>query len=264
MTSIDLNNIQNVIVTGKSGAGKQPRIDVLAEEFDLEQLSTGDIFRHYLGIFNEYAYDGDLTQFWDDDKNRFVSDESIAKEIGTDDNDVLLGLKAKYFVEQGLFGPDYIVNALFESTFAEKQYTGQILDGYPRTLDQAKFLLTLAKEKNVSLDFIVLVDNTDERIIQRTVQRRICPKCGKVYHLTYKPPKEGKCEKCHVDVIQRSDDKEEKIKSRLQEFKNKALPAIEYLQEQGIPLVKVPGHLEVFTDENVRKSVMDEVNTLAE
>lgn len=264
MTSIDLNNVQNVIVTGKSGAGKQPRIDVLAKEFNLEQLSTGDIFRHYLGIFNDYDYDGDLSQFWDEQQDRFVSDETIAKEIGTDDNDVLLGLKAKYFVERGLFGPDYIVNALFESKFAEKKYTGQILDGYPRTLDQAKFLIKLAREKEVSLDFMVLVDNTDDRIIQRTVQRRICPKCGKVYHLTYKPPKNGKCEKCGVDVIQRSDDKEEKIKSRLQEFKKKALPAIEYLEEQGIPLVKVPGHLEEFTDENVRKSVMDEVQKLAE
>jgi adenylate kinase len=264
MTSIDLNNVQNVIVTGKSGAGKQPRIDVLAKEFNLEQLSTGDIFRHYLGIFNDYDYDGDLSQFWDEQQDRFVSDETIAKEIGTDDNDVLLGLKAKYFVERGLFGPDYIVNALFESKFAEKNYTGQILDGYPRTLDQAKFLLKLTREKEVSLDFMVLVDNTDERIIQRTVQRRICPKCGKVYHLTYKPPKNGKCEKCGVNVIQRSDDKEEKIKSRLQEFKKKALPAIEFLEEQGIPLVKVPGHLEDFTDENVRKSVMDEVQKLAE
>ncbi len=263
MNSIDLDNIHNVIVTGKSGAGKQPRIDVLAEEFHLEQLSTGDIFRHYLGIFNDYTYDGDLTQFWDEKQNRFVSDTIIAEEIGTDDNDVLLGLKAKYFVEQGLFGPDYIVNALFESTFAEKKYTDQILDGYPRTLDQAKFLLSLTEEKNVTLDFIVLVDNTDERIIQRTVQRRICPKCGKVYHLKYKPPTDGKCEKCHVDVIQRSDDKEEKIKSRLLEFKKKALPAIEYLQEQGIPLVKVPGHLEVFTDENVRKSVMEEIQKIA-
>jgi adenylate kinase len=264
MTSIDLDNVQNVMVTGKSGAGKQPRIDVLADEFNLEQLSTGDIFRHYLGIFNDFNYDGDLSSFWDEKQNRFIEDERIADEIGSTDNDVLLGLKAKYFVERGLFGPDYIVNALFESKFADKNYTGQILDGYPRTLDQAKFLLKLVKEKNVSLDFMVLVDNTDERIIQRTVQRRICPKCGKVYHLTYKPPKEGKCEKCGEEVIQRSDDTEEKIKSRLQEFKNKALPAIEYLQDQGIPLVKVPGHLEEFTTENVRKSVMDEVKKISD
>jgi len=259
MTSIDLDNIENVIVTGKSGAGKQPRIDVLAEEFNLEQLSTGDIFRYYLRIFDTYEYNGNLSQFWDEKKQRFISDKEIADEIGTDDNNVLLGLKAKYFVERGLFGPDYIVNALFESTFADKGYTGQILDGYPRTIEQAKFLLSLTREKKVTINFMVLVDNTDERIIQRTVQRRICPKCGKVYHLTYKPPKNGKCENCGVDVIQRSDDTEEKIRSRLQEFRKKALPAIKYLEEQGIPLIKVPGHLEEFTQKNVKKSVMKEI-----
>lgn len=263
MTSIDLDSVQNVIVTGKSGAGKQPRIDVLKKEFHLEQLSTGDIFRHYLGVFNDFDYDGDLSQFWDEEHDRFIPDEEIADEIGTNGHDVLLGLKAKYFVERGLFGPDYIVNALFESKFAEKGYTGQILDGYPRTIDQAKFLLDLVHKKNVTLDFMVLVENSDERIIKRTIQRRICPKCGRVYHLTYKPPKNGKCEKCGVDVIQRSDDKEEKIKSRLQEFKKKALSAIEFLEDQGIPLIKVPGHLEEFTDENVRKSVMNKVKKLA-
>ena len=83
-----------------------------------------------------------------------------------------------------------------------------------------------------------------------------------MYHLTYKPPKYGKCEVCHVDVIQRSDDTEEKIKSRLKEFQEKAVPAINYLKEQGIPFITVPGHLESFTMENVRKSVMDEIEKL--
>jgi len=253
------NKISNVIVTGKSGAGKQPRIDVLKEEFKLEQLSTGDIFRHYLGLYNKYEYDGDLKQFWDEENDRFISDEKIEKIIGTDDKDIILGLKAKYFVDQGLFGPDYIVNALFEAEFSKNNYTGKILDGYPRTINQAEFLMDLTKKHNIKIDFIVLVDNSDERIIKRTVQRRICPKCGKVFHLKYKPPKDGKCEKCNVDVIQRSDDTEEKIRSRLQEFKNKTIPAIEYLQDQKIPLIKVPGHLEEFTPENVRKSVMEKV-----
>ncbi len=258
-----MSEVSNVIVTGKSGAGKQPRIDVLAEEYDLEQLSTGDIFRHYLSIFNEYRYDGDLSQFWDEEKERFVSDEKIANEIGTDNNDVILGLKAKYFVNRGLFGPDYIVNKLFESNFAEKNYTGQILDGYPRTLNQAEFLMDIAKEHDITIDFVLLVDNSDERIIRRTVKRRICPKCGAVYHLEYKPPEDGKyCKKCGAEVIQRSDDTEEKIRSRLKEFKNKALPAIKYLEEKGIPIVKVPGHLEEFTKENVRRSVMEKIEEI--
>jgi adenylate kinase len=258
------HTITNVMVTGKSGAGKQPRIDVLKEEFNLHQLSTGDIFRFYLGKFNEFGYEKDLSEFYNNEKDQFIPDEKIKQIIGTDDEEIILGLKAKYFVDQGKFGPDSITNALFEKAFAKYDYKHQVLDGYPRTPAQAKFLLDLLERKKSKLDFIVLVENTDERIIKRTVQRRICPICGKVYHLTYKPPVNGKCEKCGVDVIQRSDDTEEKIKSRLQEFQNKTTPALEYLKQQGIPMVTVSGHLDEFTKENVKNSVMSEIERLFE
>lgn len=255
-----MSEFTNIVVSGKSGAGKQPRIDVLVEEYGLEQLSTGDIFRNYLGKFNKYRYDGDLEIFWNDDKKQFISDDLIAEKLGTNDQDILLGLKAKYFVEKGLFVPDYITNALFEAFFAKKNYRNQVLDGYPRTPEQSKFLLDLMQKHDSKIDFVLVVDNTDERIISRTIKRRICPKCGKVYHLEYKPPVDGKfCSKCGTEVIQRSDDTEEKIRSRLREFQEKALPALNYLKDQGMPVVTVPGHLEKFTSENVRKSVIDEI-----
>ena len=142
-----LDNISNVMVTGKSGAGKQPRIDILINEFNLEQLSTGDIFRHYLGTFNKFGYKDDLSVFFNKDSQQFISDEKISEIIGTDDEDIILGLKAKYFVDQGLFGPDSITNALLDSAFSKKQYEKQVLDGYPRTLNQAEFLINLLKEK---------------------------------------------------------------------------------------------------------------------
>jgi adenylate kinase len=245
------NKITNIVVTGKSGAGKQPRIDVLKDEFNLEQLSTGDIYRKLLKKFNEYGYTEKLDFSWDKEKNHFIDDELIAEKIGTQDEEIILGLKAKYFVENGLFGPDYITNALFENEFAKKGFKNQILDGYPRTMSQSKFLLELIKKHDSKIDFIVLVDNSNERIIKRTVNRRICPVDGKVYHLIYKPPVDGKCS-CGEKVIQRSDDTEEKIKSRLNEFREKALPAINYLKNNG----------DEFTPENVRKSVMDEVNKI--
>jgi len=258
MTQLDPNNITNIVVSGKSGAGKQPRIDVLVEEFGLEQLSTGDIFRSYLGKFNEYKYTGSLENFWNEDEKQFISDDEIAKGLGTDDKDVILGMKAKYFVDKGLFVPDFITNALFESFFAKKDYRGQVLDGYPRTPEQSKFLLEILEKNNSKIDFVLLVDNTDERIIARTVKRRICPKCKKVYHLEYKPPKDGKCV-CGAEVIQRSDDTEKKI---LNEFQDKALPALNYLKDKGISVVNVPGHLEEFTPENIKNSVMSEVEKL--
>ena len=260
MSKINPNDITNVIVTGKSGAGKQPRIDVLLDEFNLDQLSTGDIFRNYLGKFNDYDYNEDLDKFYLKDKDSFIEDEKISEEIGTDNKDILLGLKAKYFVERGLFVPDYITNELFKSFFAKKDFKNQVLDGYPRTKDQAEYLLDLLKKEDSEIDFVVWVENSDEKIIKRTIKRRICPKCKKVYHLEFKPPKDGKyCKECGTEVIQRSDDTEEKIKSRLNEFRKKALPAIKYLEENDIPIVKVPGHLEVFTPENVKKSVMKEI-----
>jgi len=255
------DEVDNVIVTGKSGAGKQPRIDVLVEEYDLEQLSTGNIFRSYLGSFGEYGYDGDISQFWNEENERFVSDEEIAEGIGTDDEEVLFGLKAKYFVDRGKFVPDRITNELFKSYFGKKDHHGQVLDGYPRTVEQAEFLLDLIEEKKSKIDFVLWVRNTDEKIIERTTKRRICPECGKVYHLKYDPPKNGKCEECGVEVIQRSDDTEEKIRSRLQEFKDKTRPMIEKLEED-IPVAEVPGHLEEFTPENVRKSVMEALTEL--
>ena len=256
-------DVTNVIVTGKSGAGKQPRIDVLVKEFGLEQLSTGDIFRSYLGKFDEFGYDGELSEFWDQEEERFLPDEDIMDKIGTEDEGVVLGLKAKYFVDQGLFVPDYITNALFDSYFSKKGYENQVLDGYPRTLEQSKFLLKIIDENDSDIDFIVWVENTDERIIKRTTKRRICPECGKVYHLKYKPPGEdNKCKECGAEVIQRSDDTEEKIRSRLNEFKKKVIPAMEYLKDEGIPIAKVSGHLEEFTDENVRRSVLSSIDEM--
>ena len=262
MTRVTPKQVTNVIVTGKSGAGKQPRIDVLLKEYGLEQLSTGNIFRHFLGRFNEYSFQGSLDQFWQEEEGSFISDDIIASEIGTDDEDIILGMKAKYFVEKGLFGPDSIVNALFESAFSKKDYRNQVLDGYPRTIDQARFLLDLLDTHDSIVDFIIWVENTDERIIKRTTNRRICANCGKVYHLLYKPSNKGNCETCGIPVIQRSDDTEEKIKSRLQEFYTKTVPAIQHLIDKGIPCAKVPGHLETFTEETVKQTVMDAIASL--
>ncbi len=254
--------VTNIVVTGKSGAGKQPRIDVLVDEFDLQQLSTGNIFRTYLGKFNEYDFEGDLSQFWADEEECFLPDKEISKKLDTEDPGVILGMKAKYFVDRGLFVPDYITNELFRSYFGRRDFRKQVLDGYPRTLSQAKFLLDLLEEQNTDIDFILWVENEDQKIIERTIKRRICPDCNKVYHLEYAPPPEGKCGECDVEVIQRSDDTEEKIRSRLNEFKEKVVPAMEYMKEHGISIAKVPGHLEEFTPENVRRSVLEAVEEI--
>ena len=267
--------IQNIIVMGKSGAGKQPRIEVLMKEFGLSQLSTGNIFREYLGSFNSINYGGDLSEFYRPSTGSFLPDGDIEAKLRAHCETnaivveymgaVILGAKAKYFIDNGKFVPDYITNALFESYFARTGYKGAVLDGYPRTGDQARFLAGLVKEKGTRIDLVVLVDNDDEAIVKRTIGRRICPnkECAKVYHMEYKPPDGGKyCSACGAEVILRSDDTGERIRSRLREFMEKCVPALKYLEGLGIPRATVPGNLPVFTEEAVHESVMEAIRPI--
>jgi adenylate kinase len=255
-----------MIVMGKSGSGKQPRIDVLTEAFHLKQLSTGDIFRKYLGLFDRLCNPSDPAEFYNPKTDDFISDEETKKILGIADrddaDDIVLGMKASYFVNQGLFVPDPITNSIFHSEFRSLGFRGVVLDGYPRTIDQAMFLVDLAKRENVKLDAIVLVENEDELIIARTVGRRICRNCNELYHMEYRPPpKSGTCKhksgSVDCDIIQRSDDTVESIKARLNEFAVKTQPAIDYLQRQGIPVYRVPGNLPDYKPETVRASVFE-------
>jgi adenylate kinase len=261
--SLSPSKFENILVMGKSGAGKQPRIDVFTNDFGMMQLSTGNIFRSFMKTFDEAGYEGDINQFYDNDKNEFIPDDKIkAILINSVDNSIIddftLGLKAHYYVSNGLYVPDSLTNMLFESYFRRSDYKGMVLDGYPRTESQAEYLLNLTSEKGTKIDAIILVENEDDAIIKRTMGRRICPSCGAVFHLEFKPPREGKfCTKCGTEVILRSDDTEEKLRTRLQEFKNKTMPTIEYLSKKGIPLVKAEGNLPDFTEEAVKKSVVD-------
>ena len=280
--TIELTSESNIVVTGKSGAGKQPRIDVLVEEFGLEQLSTGNIFRHYLGLFNNMEDPQTLDNFWSDEDGGFIPDSEIRAQLneflaeagkgtecgapGDDEDayphidDLVLGMKAKYFVEKGLFVPDGLVNDLLKASFAKNDFRGTVLDGYPRTNNQSGYLLELMKEAGRKIDLVLVVDNEDDLIISRTMGRRICPKCAKVYHTEFKPPNEdGTCKACGTEVILRSDDSKEKIGRRLEEFRVKCVPAIEFLKKEKIPVAHVNGNLEEFTTENVRNSVIEAI-----
>ncbi len=254
-------DIDNVLVMGKSGAGKQPRIDVLIAEFGLEQLSTGDIFRSYLKAFDEIGFDGNILDFFNTETDDFISSEIIEQQLktylsGRKFEDVLLGLKAKYYVSNGLFVPDSVTNDLFLSSFKKSDYRGIVLDGYPRTIDQAKFLVTVAEKKNRKIDAIIHVVNDDETILNRVTGRRVCPNCHKVFHMKYKPLKDGKyCTNCGTEAITRIDDTQEKVLSRLKEYREKTQSAIQYLISCDIQYIPVPGNLPELTDEAVKNSV---------
>lgn len=262
--------VQNIVVAGKSGAGKQPRIDVLVETYGLTQLSTGNIFREYLGQYGKIREDVNVEGLWSE--SGFASDADIKQRLsaaaeskGVNVEGALLGFKAAQYVDRGRFVPDDITNALFAAAFRKAKGKGLILDGYPRTPEQSDFLVSLLKETGTSIDLLLVVDNEDEAIIARTIGRRICPSksCGKVFHLEFKPPtSDGKCTVCGTPVVHRSDDTEEKIRTRLAEFQTKALPAIQRLEAAQIRSAQVPGNLPVFTDEAVRLSVLSVVKPL--
>lgn len=262
--------VQNIVVAGKSGAGKQPRIDVLVETYGLTQLSTGNIFREYLGQFGKIRDAVQVDGLWS--QAGFASDSSIlaalrsaAESKGVAPEAALLGFKAAQYVDRGLFVPDNITNDLLAAAFRKAGGKGLVLDGYPRTPEQSDFLLGLVKETGSRIDLVLVVDNEDDAIVKRTVGRRICPNkaCGKVFHLEFKPPSaDGKCTACGTAVVHRSDDTEEKIRTRLAEFQTKALPATERLIASGIKSCTVPGNLPVFTDEAVRESVLSVVKPI--
>ncbi len=259
--------VQNIVVAGKSGAGKQPRIDVLLQLYGLAQLSTGNIFREYLGAYGKVREGVParvLEALWRDgrlapDADLQIALSAPARAAGVGLPAAVLGFKAAQYVDRGKFVPDPITNELLAAAFRAAGGKGLVLDGYPRTPEQSDFLIGLAKECGTRLDLVLVVDNEDEAIVRRTVGRRICSSkaCGKVFHLEHKPPRaDGTCTACGAEVIQRSDDTEEKIRTRLQEFRDKAQPAIERLVAAGIPRAEVPGNLPVFTDEAVRESVL--------
>ncbi|KAH7827453.1 adenylate kinase [Monocercomonoides exilis] len=287
MAASGKDQVKIILVMGKSGSGKQPRIDCLAEEFGFKQISTGNLFRECIGTFNSIGFEGSLNETWDEEKKDFKDDAVIVELLKqksktpdvlakpeTNMQTVLLGCKAKYFVESGLFVPDTLTHGIFanafESYFAAPLEScgsarrGLILDGFPRTIGQAEFLLELLSKHSLKVDFILEVDLDDETIVKRTTGRRICPGCQSVFHLMFKPPRDGQfCTKCGAVVKQRADDAtEDLLRRRLNEFATKVAPCLAFLKEKGIPVVTVPGNLPDPSPAAVKESVMGSVSKL--
>jgi adenylate kinase len=186
------------IIFGAPGAGKGTYSSRLQTKFNLDAISTGDIFR-----------------------------ESIK-------SDSELGRKVKSFVEKGALVPDEVVTEVLKERLSKiPEGKGFILDGYPRTLEQAKNLETIT-----NIDVVIQLDVPDWIIIERLTSRRQCKNCGAVYNLRFLKPKvEGVCDKCGGQLYQRADDNEEVIKNRLQVYANMTKPLVEYFKSKNLPFV---------------------------
>ncbi len=182
-----------VILLGAPGAGKGTQADKISEKFNIPAISTGYIIRH-----------------------------AIAE--GTE-----LGKLAKGYIDEGKLLPDDVVTELLlERLKQEDCKNGFILDGYPRTLNQAKAL----DEKSIIIDKVVSIKVSDEAVIARLSGRRECKECGKPYHISHnKPSVEGICDICGGDLIQRADDNPETIKNRLVVYHETTEPLMRYYIE---------------------------------
>ena len=146
-----------------------------------------------------------------------------------------LGQKVKTYVEKGLLVPDEIVIEVLKQRLTKvPKDKGFILDGYPRTLDQAKILQSV-----VDIDVILLLDVPDWIMIERLSTRRICKKCGTVYNVRFLKPKvEGICDKCGGELYQRADDTAEVIKQRLEVYLDQTKPLVEFYRLKKVPFIE--------------------------
>ena len=200
----------NILFMGPPGAGKGTQAERITREFDIPHISTGDAFR-------------------------------LAMKQGTP-----LGLKAKEYVDQGLLVPDEITNGIVRERLAEPDCErGFLLDGFPRTLAQARALDEMLGEMGRQIDHVINLKVDRGLLLARLTGRRICKSCGSTYHVMYNPPKqEGVCDKCGCELYQRSDDSEEKVGTRLDEYASKTAPLLEYYSSKGL-LREVDGEKEI-------------------
>lgn len=205
-----------IIMLGAPGAGKGTQAKRIAKKYNIPHISTGDIFRANI------------------------------KE-GTE-----LGKKAKEYMDKGELVPDDItIGMLLDRIHKADCKDGFVLDGFPRTIPQAKSLTEALSKLNESIDYAINIDVPDESIITRMGGRRACLSCGSTYHIKYSAPKkENICDNCGSELVIRDDDKPETVKKRLDVYHKQTQPLIDYYDSEKI-LASVDGTKdmeEVFLD----------------
>ncbi len=195
-----------LILLGAPGAGKGTQAEVICEKLSIPAISTGNIIREAL-------------------KN------------GTE-----MGLKAKSFIDAGQLVPDEVVIGIIKDRLAADDCNnGFILDGFPRTIPQAEALDAMG----IVIDKVIDIEVPDEKIVKRMSGRRVCKDCGASYHLEYKKPeKDGICNLCGGELVQRKDDHPDTVLDRLHVYHEQTEPLKNYYGDKGI-LYVVEGQEEV-------------------
>jgi len=190
----------NVVLLGAPGAGKGTQAERIAAQFGLPHVSTGEILR-------------------------------AAVAAGTE-----LGRTAQRFMQAGELVPDEVVVGIIRERLAEPDAgRGFLLDGFPRTLEQAAALDDMLAAADRGLTHVVVLDVPEAELIERLSGRRMCRSCGKGYHVVFDPPqKEGVCDACGGELYQRADDNEETVRNRLVVYGKQTEPLIAYYTDKGL------------------------------
>ena len=212
-----------IVLLGPPGAGKGTLATFIKEKFKMDHISTGDMMREEMK------------------------------------NQTPLGQEVKKYVESGKLVPDDVVTRIVENKLTRDKDKNDryLLDGFPRTQTQAQALDKILAKIGRPLDYAVYMEASLPVIIKRLTGRRICRKCGAVYHVVNRPPKkQNVCDTCGGDLYQRADDNEETIRTRMEVYVKSTSPIIDYYKRQG-KLLKVDGDSE---SEALLKRLVDLLN----
>lgn len=195
-----------LILLGPPGAGKGTQASAIVKRYNIPHISTGDIFRMNI------------------------------KE------NTPLGKEVKSYLDAGLLVPDELVVDIVRDRIRKSDCkNGFLLDGYPRTINQAEVLNQELAEMGTKLDAAINIFLDTQLLIERAVGRRLCKNCGATYHIKFHPPKQdGICDICGGELYQRDDDKEETVKKRIEVYLTQTKPLIEYYKDKNL-LVNIDG-----------------------
>lgn len=198
-----------IILFGPPGVGKGTQAKLLAEEFAIAHISTGDLLR-----------------------------AAVKKQSE-------LGKKAQAYMNEGNLVPDEVMIALIEEVLnSKKAQRGFILDGFPRTVAQAKALDELFQRKGIELDRVISLRVEHEEVIRRLSQRRMCKRCGRIYNLSQLENVDSACEDCGGELYQRDDDKPETSRHRLEVYVKETKPLKDFYRQSG-RFTQIDGMLDI-------------------
>lgn len=204
-----------IVLVGPPGAGKGTQAQFIASHLSIPKISTGDIFR-------------------------------VNVSEGTE-----LGREAKAYMDRGDLVPDSVTIAMVRDRLAEGDTRdGFLLDGFPRTLTQAKALDETLDDMGVKLDVVLELVVDDDEVVRRLSGRRTCRVCGRVWHADFDPPtREGICDQCGGELFQRDDDREETVRHRLEVYAEQTAPLIDFYADKSILVgLDATGPVEDVTD----------------